>query len=186
MTTRAWGPAGAWVYRFLVTRDGERCKDCGEQPPAELFIDHVDNDPSNNDPTNLRLLCRRCNRLNTIVTSMSVSVKAGENAAMADNATVLVDATQQARRKVDYSSGGAEMQASNMYEVPFRKWVRQTLRESGQPVSMVFLINGGAEKVGCSVMTTRRYMQKMLSPMGELYHLPATGQVWWREPPQDD
>lgn len=49
----------AFAYRLLALRDGELCALCGQDPP--LDIDHLDGDPTNNDDTNLRLLCRPCN-----------------------------------------------------------------------------------------------------------------------------
>jgi hypothetical protein len=75
-----------WAYRYLVLRDGEHCAICHAGPTTQntattrdsttqngsttqntLDIDHIDGDPDNNHPDNLRLLCRQCN----VVTSNS-------------------------------------------------------------------------------------------------------------------
>jgi len=42
-------------------RDGERCVVCSaENGPWKLVVHHIDQDRSNNDPTNLITLCRSC------------------------------------------------------------------------------------------------------------------------------
>ncbi len=32
-----------------------------DTPPGTLTVDHIDNDPLNNDPNNMRVLCNSCN-----------------------------------------------------------------------------------------------------------------------------
>ena len=81
LSPRRWGTnARAWAYRYLVLRDGEHCAICHARPTTQntpttpdsttqnssttqntLDIDHIDGDPNNNHPDNLRLLCRQCN-----------------------------------------------------------------------------------------------------------------------------
>lgn len=47
-----------WVRQFLATRDGWRCAVCGaSNAEIPLEIDHIDGDPGNWAPENLRLLC---------------------------------------------------------------------------------------------------------------------------------
>jgi 5-methylcytosine-specific restriction endonuclease McrA len=51
--------------RYLVlSRDNFRCVTCGgtAQDCHRIEIDHIDNDPSNNDISNLQTLCSRCNK----------------------------------------------------------------------------------------------------------------------------
>jgi len=51
-----------WQYMYLSERDGELCAVCGKGPEeVRLEIDHVDGDPNNNAPENIRFLCHRCN-----------------------------------------------------------------------------------------------------------------------------
>jgi hypothetical protein len=51
-----------WVREFLAARDGWRCAICGaSSAEVRLEIDHVDGDPGNWVPENLRLLCHRDN-----------------------------------------------------------------------------------------------------------------------------
>ena len=56
----------AEFYKQLLERDGDCCQLCDtpahETPQAYgLQVDHIDHDTSNNDLSNLRLLCRSCN-----------------------------------------------------------------------------------------------------------------------------
>ena len=50
--------------RFLAERRGYKCEVCGidswQNKKLTLHVDHVNGDPSNNHPTNLRLLCPNC------------------------------------------------------------------------------------------------------------------------------
>jgi hypothetical protein len=53
------------VYKFLVERDGNKCKECGlpgiwREKPLRLWVDHIDGNPSNDSPENFRLLCPNC------------------------------------------------------------------------------------------------------------------------------
>lgn len=43
------------------------CEECGFVPviKAQLEVDHIDGDKSNNDPSNLKTLCANCHRLKT-------------------------------------------------------------------------------------------------------------------------
>ena len=54
------------VHEFLISRDGRKCASCRRSKwqglPIPLDIDHVDGDPSNNLPENLRYLCPNCHR----------------------------------------------------------------------------------------------------------------------------
>jgi 5-methylcytosine-specific restriction endonuclease McrA len=50
--------------RFIAERRGYRCEVCGISEWAgkalTLHVDHINGDPSNNHPTNLRLICPNC------------------------------------------------------------------------------------------------------------------------------
>ena len=53
-------------YRFGIQK-GTKCEDCGFVPQvtAQLEIDHIDGDNTNNDKDNLRTLCCNCHALKT-------------------------------------------------------------------------------------------------------------------------
>lgn len=46
----------------ILIRDGFKCVFCGvTAKDSRLEVDHKDNDPTNNDPSNLQTLCKDCN-----------------------------------------------------------------------------------------------------------------------------
>jgi len=54
-----------WIYQYVAARDGEHCSNpaCGKEPEeAFLEVHHVNGDPNDYRPENLKLLCRSCNR----------------------------------------------------------------------------------------------------------------------------
>jgi len=71
------------------------------------------------------------------------------------------------KNQVDYVKGSPEMQANDFFELDFRAWVIEQIRKHGSyPKSEA--IHSGAEVVGCSSLTSRRYLEKMLSAEGVL------------------
>jgi hypothetical protein len=75
--------------------------------------------------------------------------------------------TRLAKENVDYSAGPPEMQAAGIFEVNFRRYVLEEVREK-RIVSYKDAATGGAEKVGCSVITGQRYLEKLTGPLGPL------------------
>ncbi|MYD12212.1 MAG: HNH endonuclease [Gemmatimonadetes bacterium] len=57
--TRLRGRPWQRIRACILHRDGYVCVKCGRGDV--LHVDHIDNDPSNNDPANLRTLCEGCN-----------------------------------------------------------------------------------------------------------------------------
>jgi hypothetical protein len=95
------------------------------------------------------------------------------------------DATVNAHSHIDYTSGSPEMQATELFETPFRNWIKAKLTLLNHPVLKKELINGGAEEIGCSTATTTRYLAKMTSPEGTLKEVKTSNgkAVWWKNPP---
>jgi len=149
-----------WAYRFLVLRDGEVCQDCGEIPTTRngLDIDHIDGDENNNEESNLRLLCRKCN-------------VARENRRRARRPSVQEERenprTRVLKQTVPYHEGSAEMQANFLFEIDYRSWLLQFVREYGF-ITKKEAINAGAETVGCNPTTSAKYLAKLTSLAGPL------------------
>lgn len=151
-----------WVRQYLIQRDGARCLACGTTSDV-LDVDHLDGNPTNNSPNNLRLLCRSCNtskgirRAQGIVTFLE---REGENAG--SEGLPSADATTALKARIDYSNGSPEMQVNDAAEGEFRKWVvALLLKYEDYPLKV--LIEDGAEWTGTSLNAIRNYLRKMCS-----------------------
>jgi hypothetical protein len=154
-----------WAYRYLVIRDGEQCARCFEIPTTQntLDIDHIDGNPHNNEPDNLRLLCRSCNvALGNKARPLSSDKYVCEREREEGKAS-----TRVGREVVSYREGSPEMQANVLYELDFRKWILGMIAERGF-INKMDAIAAGAEVVGCSPATTQRYLAKLTSSVGPL------------------
>ncbi len=126
-------------YEFLAKRDGEFCKCCGKLPTeGQLVVDHRDNNPKNNVPDNLQLLCRSCNYIkNPRPLDLCVSL---------DSNVVRINKSK---------------------EPKYRKFVYDHLDESGS-IDYDDAIYSGSEIIGVSPETSKRYIRKMCSKGGRL------------------
>ena len=77
--------------------------------------------------------------------------------------------TRIAREALDFRSPEAPttMQANFLYELDFRKWLLSHVLEHGF-IPKADAIAAGAEIVGCSPLTTQRYIAKLTSSVGVL------------------
>ena len=106
-------------------------------------IDHINQDPGDNRPENLRGLCKSCNlRQRNLVSADSVKSES----------------------VTDYEAS-AEIQISQDAEPRFRRWLFERTG-SRLPLYASEAIYGGAEFVGISPVTARRYLGKVTSPQG--------------------
>ena len=133
-------------YEFLVERDGECCKCCGMLPhEGQLIVDHRDNNSLNDDPSNLQLLCRKCNYLKN---PRRESVDLCVSESVIDGRITEIDIN---RRK----------------ESLFRKEVFHMINEF-TVVPQNDIINSISEAIGISSVTAKRYLDKMCSGRGLL------------------
>lgn len=161
-----------WIYEYLALRDGEHCLICKAKPKLgrPLEIDHANGITTDNNPENLSLLCKNCNlELRSVTSKKHIAII---KKYYARNVCVCEcekgnKSTSMARELIDYKSGSVEMKANALYEVKFRDWVIDIIKEVGS-IRKKDAINGGAELVGCSAMTTSRYLDKLTSLAGNL------------------
>jgi len=71
------------------------------------------------------------------------------------------------RGAIDFESGSPEMHANGLYEDKARSWLVDLVAAHGEVLKRD-AINAGAEFVGCSPMTIRRYIDKLTSLFGPL------------------
>jgi len=148
-TRRRW-------YRLLAKRDGLVCKFCQKSPPeVKLVIDHKDNDNSNDHPSNLQLLCRRCNYLKNPRRPFDVSVSKSERIGV---------------------NSQRELDVNRNKEPQFREYAITKLDKEGRH-DEDDLIFSAAEKLSLSPTTTRRYLSKMCSSEGKLERIRNGDQI---------
>jgi hypothetical protein len=164
-----------WSYRFLVLRDGEHCQLCGQIPATrnngysgaeKLERDHIDGDPWNENPDNLRLLCKKCNLAER---NRAACAPRGDSPQKEREKKEGLPTTRIARLAVDYSSPSAPIpcQANFLFEVDVRKWILQKVADNGF-YSKLDAIAAAAEIVGCSPQAVRSYLTKLTSSAGPL------------------
>jgi len=166
-------PAKNMAYKFLVRRDGEQCLICRRKPTKKrplLDIDHADNNPENDDPENLHLLCHSCNckmrsltvseHLRTIFDHSAKNERERERAR--GNGS-----TEAVKEMIDYQAGSPEMQANACFEIRFREWILEEIQKDGSYPKAEAKATG-AELVGCSPLTIGRYISKLVSNAGPL------------------
>ena len=133
------GPTRKKLYKEMIVDEGEFCKNCnvlGKE--RQLVIDHKDNNNSNNHRENRQFLCRRCNYKKNPKRPVDECVSENEK---------------------------SELQVNRTKEPQFRKFVAHEINERVR-VPEHELINLGAEHIGMSPVTTKRYLDKMCSLFG--------------------
>jgi len=166
-----------WIYLFLKQRDGHSCSKCmkKESELGKLEIHHIDENPSNQDPPNLRLLCHSCH--------IKVSIKGNDPkhyGIFVEREGENLNATAKIKAAVDYQQGSPEMQANDYYELEFRNYIIARLkRTENHKIEKDDAISSGAERTGASINACRNYLMKMASSEGPCYEakLPSKTRV---------
>ena len=136
------------LYPFVVARQGgEFCVLCGRDKfrlkedghKPEYCIDCIDNSGEHREINNLQLLCHSCNTKKNHPST-----------------------TEPFER-----TPTPEMSLGRKFEKDYRRWViGQFLPNENIGLQYDYLINAGAEKIGCSPETIKRYLKKMTSKEG--------------------
>jgi hypothetical protein len=159
MPVRFWSKLKWWQRRFLAERDGDKCAICGVEGREKLLVvHHVDSNPENNDPANLKLLCQSCN----VKEGMKAKPVVEEGVNKEEKIT-----GYPLKSVVDYSQGSTEMQANDIAEGLYLEWLSAKIRANGE-VQKSEAINGGAQIAGVSPSTTRKYLDKLISDEGPM------------------
>lgn len=144
------GKERAYWYTIIVEKQyGDFCKGCGKNcfhnPYTKLpqwtckilYLDHIDNDPSNTIKENLQLLCPSCNRIKN----------------------------PKREEPVPERPFTPEMAKNTKFEGPYRRWIMSEVLENGG-IPFANAVDGGAERFGMSPETTRKWIRKMISDEG--------------------
>lgn len=143
LTPQSYKIAFGLLYK---AQDGS-CQLC-QDPMQE--IDHINHDPGDNRPENLRGLCKSCNiRQRNLSAGLS-----------ADSVNESV--------KIGEQQDSAEIEINRDAEPRYRKWLFERTGRK-EPLYSQEAIYGGAEIVGISPITARRYLGKVTSPQGSYW-----------------
>jgi len=155
------GPKRKKIYRQLVQRDGEVCFIGGEPLNAERsVIDHLDNDNSNNEMSNLHLMCRS---MNSVKNPRGKTKKSKVQSSVCMCAETGMDQYDRIR------SNSAEFVKNQQAEPAFKHWLFVELVHHYR-ILLEEAINSGAAIARCSQETIKRYLKKETSKV-RLYQL---------------
>ena len=137
------------LYNLLLVRvGGEFCQMCGKTRiqlikaglSPNLVIDHKNNNNNDNRLSNLQFLCHSCNTRKN-----HPSIEEPQQRVMTP-----------------------EMALGRAYEKRFRRWVSGLIQtpDNNGLLAYDFLVHSGAEQIGCSPETIKRYLKKMTSQAG--------------------
>jgi hypothetical protein len=137
------GPTRKKIYTEL-SKNGELCQFCGRTSDVmQLVIDHIDNNNVNNNPENLRLLCRRCNYIKNPRRPVDECVNENVHEEM------------------------SELQTSHTKKPLFRRFVWHEINEL-EEIPEKNILDSVAEELDMSQVTAKRWLDAMCSSRGAL------------------
>jgi len=155
-------------YPQLVQRDGEQCKKCGKLGNSKtLVIDHLDNDNSNNKPSNLQLLCRSCNG------------KKNPRGKGKKQSHVCICGNEYEPMK----KPSPELKKHEEKLPIFEEWLMINMLKRGK-MSVSDILNAGAEKTKSSQITINRYLACASSFEGKYEGFEEDGQKYVKFKPE--
>ena len=135
------------AFGLIYKAQNGTCQLC-QDPMQE--IDHINGDPGDRRPENLRGLCKSCN-------IRQRNLSAGPSADSANESV-----------KIGEVAESAEIEINRDAEPRYRKWLFDRTNRK-EPLYSQEAIYGGAEIVGISPITARRYLGKVTSPQGSYW-----------------
>ena len=143
-------------FKFLTKRDGGYCQMCKvSRRKKKLVIDHIDNNNNHTYPDNLQLLCYSCN--------YKKNPRLSEREPF-DNVCVRVTNNHNTDN-YHLSTIPTEIMINKAKEPKFIIYTKETIDEHGKWEEKD-LINSGAQVVGVSQITAKRYLDKLCSSAG--------------------
>lgn len=134
---------------------------CGRKMEEHLVIDdHINNDPSDNRPSNHQPLCKSCNTHNSGKSDYQMKKVARQRRKALDNG-------------INQSNGlSAQITINRIAEEPFRSWCLEQVKVY-QSIGWLDLIDAGCEYVtqnfvNLSQHTAEKYLRKLTSFTGPL------------------
>lgn len=146
------------LYKFLVERDGEKCKNCGRKPPHEvkkLVVERIDNEEEYVHD-NIQLLCYRCNYLKNPRIKERKPLDKGEGEEEGED--VLVE-----KLDLEYVSS---LDVSRQKKPLFLPYVEGRLDESPKGVEYSDLVASIAWKLDISIRTAEKWLIPACSSEG--------------------
>ena len=180
------------IAEYLDDKYGHACVQCGRactvpygqkrDVPVQCLLerDHIDGNHNNNALKNFAWRCNPCNLAKRPLDKLNGTV--GLAVSVCTPAVAPVRAGDAGRYSPDILDGGNEQRTSSIHkneenEPAFRRFLAKRLWGSNGRVPLYAepeAINGGAEWVGCSPISTRRYLEKAVSPQGPYFAVPTT------------
>jgi len=165
---------------FVFARDGLKCNNgkgqlfinpncLGDTKPETLILDHVDNDPTNNNPSNWQALCRSCNTLKDPRSEGKRGKRVRDRLADSHNLNYSERGSRDERERVGEGkkTDSLEFEKGVVCESKYRGWLVGRVLDYGF-VPYRDSIDGGAEIAGCSQQAVERYLRKLCSIAGPL------------------
>jgi len=151
------------IKKYLLARDGAKCKICGNAKSADkLIVEHIDNDFRNWLDKNLQLACQKCNisknppyRKKTDVDNFSLSLSFSD---IENNNSCLSVASEVT---LDNYPIWKNLRSEPMFQVWLKKEMTKKLTMDIKQV-----LNDGANIAKCSSKTTSSYLEKLVYETG--------------------
>ncbi len=156
-----------YIKSFLMGKYGSICQmDKKEYPMRKLVVDHIDNNPLNNEESNLQLLCQSCNISKN--PPYKIINKDVDNFSLGGSEDVIGSESGYENNSTPFGMNSYPVWKRLKSEPIFRNWLEENMR-----IKLTMLveqvINDGANIADCSTKTARTYLNKLVYDTGPYY-----------------